>query len=277
MSRTPPPLPGHFNDSVQPVYNQNVKDNTYPIYPDTVDDAPLTSHHRTRDSFSDNRYNQFEVDEISAEKGMYRQKKKRSCMDKLCCGCCTCCPKWARWCSCIFLILIIILLVIIGIFAATFKVPEINFTGIDGGNIGSLSNGVINSTFNVGITVNNPNIMGLTFDNIEAKAYYPQPYNVYVGGGIIRDVQIKSKAITTIAFPFTLTLDMQNKEQQGALVEIARLCAEGKNIGLDYDVYPTVKIIGIPITPKVSQSLNMPCPISQEEIMSLLGPLTALS
>jgi hypothetical protein len=53
------------------------------------------------------------------------EKKKRSCIDRMCCGCLTCCPKWIRWFACTIFILNVISAIIIGIIIGLFKVPII--------------------------------------------------------------------------------------------------------------------------------------------------------
>jgi hypothetical protein len=54
-----------------------------------------------------------------------RERKKRTCMDWVCCGCCTCCPLWARWLSCGCLIILVALGIAIGVLAGTFHMPQV--------------------------------------------------------------------------------------------------------------------------------------------------------
>lgn len=54
-----------------------------------------------------------------------RERKKRTCLDLICCGCCTCCPLWARWMSCGCLIILIALGITIGVLVGTFHMPQV--------------------------------------------------------------------------------------------------------------------------------------------------------
>jgi hypothetical protein len=178
-----PPLPQHIettrdstdkyalNDvpvnspSPYPVYNQHGSSGL-PPGPTPLGHS-LNDHHH-RDSMSDMKFIDHYDSDDDLEKIIPREKKKRSCMDKMCCGCCTCCPKWARWCSCIFLIIFIILAIIAGVFAAIFKVPVVQFTGLKQDPVVTNLNNVLTMTFEVGISVDNPNFAGITFETIKA-------------------------------------------------------------------------------------------------------------
>lgn len=99
----------------------------------------------------------------------YDEKKRRSCCDMICCGCCTCCPRWARYCSCFFLLIIIALGIVVGVLAALFKKPTIEFGGIQGTPQFNMNGTTAYMQFNLNITVNNPNIESVTFSNIDVK------------------------------------------------------------------------------------------------------------
>jgi hypothetical protein len=97
---------------------------------------------------------------------------ERTCCGWFCCGCCCgCCPLWLRWCSCGLLIIFLAFGITIGVLAALFKQPQVNFNGI------TLSNSTqavqINGTgfninFNLNIGVVNPNIESATFTSVKA-------------------------------------------------------------------------------------------------------------
>ncbi|KAI7891605.1 uncharacterized protein EV154DRAFT_507295 [Mucor mucedo] len=282
VASTPPPLPHHIDTgrestdqyamkeipvnspSPYPVYNNNTAYNNH-----SNGSTPVPSQTRYNDphrsSMSDMKFIDHYDSDDDLEKIIPREKKRRSCMDKACCGCCTCCPKWLRWCSCIFLIIILIIVIIVGVLAALFKVPKIDFTGLKQDPAVSNVNNVLTMTFDVGITVDNPNFESITFEIIKADAYYPAPYNVYVGGGNVTNLHINSNGITDIVFPFAVRIDSQDPQQQGVIMDLVTRCgldgSTPENIKFDYYVYPTVRIAGIAITPKISQSLSIPCPL----------------
>jgi hypothetical protein len=98
-----------------------------------------------------------------------RAKEHRSCCDIICCGCCTCCPRWCRWITCILFIIIIGLGIAIGVLAALFKMPSIDFNGMSDTPSFSLSGTTVVIGFNLNFGVNNPNVESVTFKSIDAK------------------------------------------------------------------------------------------------------------
>ncbi|KAI9313463.1 hypothetical protein BX666DRAFT_2114524 [Dichotomocladium elegans] len=190
------------------------------------------------------------------------EPKRRSCMDKLCCGCCTCFPRWTRWLCCILFLIIVILGIVVGVLAAIFKVPEVKFNGIQGEPQFTLNGTIANLAFNLDISIDNQNIESVTFENVQAKAYYPGVTNS-IGGGTLQNVHISSHAVTKIIFPFTLSINANDPSMAQILLDIMSKCgmtgAEATGITIKYDVIPTVNIIGIKISPTISNSANVPC------------------
>lgn len=95
--------------------------------------------------------------------------RKRSCLDKLCCGCCTCFPRWMRTICCILFLIIVALAIVIGVLAALFKVPDVKFNGLSGEPSFNLTGTSANFMFNLNITVDNKNVEGITFNEITAE------------------------------------------------------------------------------------------------------------
>ncbi len=174
----PPPLPHHFEtgrDSTDQYAMKDISVNSpspYPVYNQNTSTPPLPPHNRFsdqhRDSLSDMKFIDHYDSDDDLEKIIPREKKRRSCMDKLCCGCCTCCPKWLRWCTCIFFIIILIFCIVVGVLAALFKVPKIDFSGLQQDPTITNTNNVLHMTFSVGISVDNPNFESITFETIRA-------------------------------------------------------------------------------------------------------------
>ncbi|KAI9309497.1 hypothetical protein BJ944DRAFT_258427 [Cunninghamella echinulata] len=213
-------------------------------------------------------------------------QKKRSCLDYICCGCCTCCPRWIRYCSCVILLIIIALGIVIGVLAALFKKPSINFNGLSGEPQFSLVGSTANIAFNMNFTVNNPNVESVTFSNIKAVAYYPNiaGYDLTktpIGGGNKSDVPIGSYSVSTIIFPFTLNIDATNPTTFPIVNDLLTKCGitggTKEQIKINYDITPTVKIIGIPISFTISSSSSFDCPDSATSgVQDVLGPLASL-
>lgn len=111
-------------------------------------------------------------------------RERRSCCDTICCGCCTCCPRWCRWISCILFIIIIILGIVIGVLAALFKTPSVDFTGVQGSPAFGLVGTTVDLNFTLGFSVDNPNIESVTFKTLVAtvpknnkRKYYKLIFN----------------------------------------------------------------------------------------------------
>lgn len=107
-------------------------------------------------------------------------RQRRSCCDRLCCGCCTCLPRWARWLCCLLFLIIIAIAIVIGVLAALFKVPQVNFNGLSGEPQFNLTGTTANFYFNLNITVDNHNVEGITFEKIAAQVCrYQRKYWFY--------------------------------------------------------------------------------------------------
>ncbi|KAI8371485.1 uncharacterized protein BYT42DRAFT_580421 [Radiomyces spectabilis] len=263
---TPPPAaPGGYPPS--PFQRQSLGDNGGMVggynQRASMSDMKLTGHYDSDD------------EDYMLEGGRVRVQKKRGCMDKVCCGCCTCCPRWARYCSCVCLLILVMIGIVVGVLAAIFKVPEVNFNGIQGEPQVNMTGSTMNLAFKFDIGVNNPNVESITFESIVAKAYYPGFHDLQIGGGQANDVHINSNGITNITFPFDLHVDTADDRYKGIITDLLGKCGlmggEKQSIKVDYDIIPTVRIIGIAISPTISQSSTFPCPINSNDLSSLGG------
>ncbi|KAI9489114.1 hypothetical protein BDB00DRAFT_845217 [Zychaea mexicana] len=254
-----PPPPQHYQDSSYPMYDMGYRDNNVTSPTVATDDGYGAK--RSRNSRQNGQYQH--LGDGGPVLYVEQQPEKRSCLDKMCCGCCTCFPRWARWICCFLFLIIVAIGIVIGVLAALFKTPEINFNGLQGEPSFNLTGTTANFNFNLNITVDNPNVLGVTFEKIEAKAYYPGYRDKSIGGGIKDNVHIGKETVTTIIFPFTISVDAMNTETQAILYDIMGKCGvlggEAPGITIDYDVVPTLDIIGIKISPTISNSANLPC------------------
>ena len=77
------------------------------------------------------------------------------------------------------------------------------------------------------------------------------------------NVKIAKQEVTTIIFPFTISVDATDQNTQSILFDIMGKCGvlggESTGITIDYDVIPTLNIIGIKISPTISNNANLPC------------------
>lgn len=128
------------------------------------------SWHNNRQSMSDVKLTgNYDSDDEHDLLPVPEERKRRTCMDKICCGCCTCLPRWMRYLCCILFLIIIALAIVIGVLAALFKTPNVTFNGIEGEPQVNLSGSNITMNFTLSISVDNPNVESVTFEKIVAE------------------------------------------------------------------------------------------------------------
>ncbi|KAI7907884.1 uncharacterized protein BX663DRAFT_464308 [Cokeromyces recurvatus] len=205
--------------------------------------------------------------------------ENKSCCDKLCCGCCGCCPRWYRWLSCCFVLLVIVLGIIVGVLIGLFKKPSVEFTGIQDNPKFNLTGTNANLNLMLGFIVNNPNIASVTFKTLAATANYHGD-NTQIGGGTLSDLHIGSNSITTISFPFDISLNLLSQETQTIAAKIISDCGIGggtaKDIQLDYNVIATVSILGVAISIPYSNTVSFKCPIDLLDQSTILNNIETL-
>ncbi|KAI8393819.1 uncharacterized protein BYT42DRAFT_19640 [Radiomyces spectabilis] len=265
----------HYNRSGSTPVPTPSNDNGY-----VVDNSADRSHIVGMAMPSDGGYRNFEKAAYVPIDGAGSIRQRRSCIDMFCCGCCTCCPRWMRWCTCLILIIIVGLGIAVGVLAAIFKVPEVKFQGIEGQPAVSLNGTSLNMMMNFSISVNNPNIESITFETIEATAFYPGHHDIPLGGGTKKDLHIRSNGVTNFTFPFEVKVDAQQSASKSIAADILTKCGlvggERQDLTIDYDVKPTVRIVGIPISITLSNKASFPCPIDGNDVFSILDKLLPL-
>lgn len=168
-SHHPSPIPPHspqYNN--HDYYNNSYAMQHMPAYDDGhYHDGPMVA---TDDGYGVKKQNNG-YQHLNDGPVLYTEYKeeRQSCCDKVCCGCCTCFPRWLRWLCCILFFIIVALAIVVGVLAALFKVPEVEFKGIQGDPTFSLSGTSANISFTFDISVNNQNVEGITFDKIVAN------------------------------------------------------------------------------------------------------------
>ncbi|KAG2180751.1 hypothetical protein INT44_003758 [Umbelopsis vinacea] len=213
-------------------------------------------------------------------------RHERTCCNWFCCGCCCgCCPMWLRWCACGLLIIILALGITIGVLAALFKQPQVSFNGITLSNSTQpiqLNGTGFNFNFDLNIGVVNPNIESATFTSIKAVVYYPTAPTIPVGEGEKDNVHIGSQSITNITFPFQIEYDPAQSGSQAMMLDIFQKCGilggAKSDLTVNYKVTVTINILGINISPTISESATFPCPFDSNdlpgELGSIIGSLT---
>ncbi|CAO3628311.1 unnamed protein product [Cunninghamella blakesleeana] len=203
--------------------------------------------------------------------------KPPSCWNRICCICCPCLPMYLKCVCCIGLFLGLIIIGVLGSIVALFRVPSVDFNGLVDDpqgrqkfqmdeSLGTLAF-KINMGFNIGIV--NPNIEKVYFESIKAIAYYPTDKKNAIGGGIIKDLNIDSHSITNFTFPFQIRYN-PNEDSNGMLLDIVNKCGLTgypiEDITVNYDLTPTVKVFGYPLSVTIPRQLNFPCPIENGQL-----------
>ncbi|KAF9547530.1 hypothetical protein EC957_008367 [Mortierella hygrophila] len=175
-------------------------------------------------------------------------------------------------CFCLILLLGIIALAVV--IVTVFKLPKVDFQGMQGEPVFSYNQG--STTFAVNLTANievqNPNPIGFNFESITATAYYPD-YAPSIGGGSLHDVNFPSKSNITLHFPINASYDRLEDPGFTVMKDIITRCgiAGGAitNIAINYDLKLTIRIIGIPISPTIkNQHVSIPCPTDINNILN---------
>ncbi|KAI9315171.1 hypothetical protein BX666DRAFT_1861409 [Dichotomocladium elegans] len=190
--------------------------------------------------------------------------KYRTCFGKIwCCTCCVCFPRWLRSLCCVLFLVVIAMAIVVGVLAAIFRVPTVSFNGIQGEPQLVVNGAIANFFFNLNITVDNPNVESITFDSVVATAYYPGHPLPSIGGGQLNNVYIARYALTQITFPFTLSLNSKDNSTQTILLDLMDKCGltggVAGGVKINYSVVPTVNVIGIKVSPTITNSASLPC------------------
>ncbi|KAI8377549.1 uncharacterized protein BYT42DRAFT_570676 [Radiomyces spectabilis] len=206
----------------------------------------------------------------------YQDKKKVA--DYFCCICCPCLPMWMRWSCCFIFIVAVTLMVVLGVLAALFKVPTIEFNGATDDPTGlprfQKDQDSLAFTFNLGLKIGvvNPNLESAYFESIKAVAFYPTSPRQAVGGGEIKDLNIRAYATTNFTFPVQVKYDPAHDGDQAMLLDISSKCGllggEKRDLSIIYDLTPRIRVFGFAFAITIRQNANFPCPISDGQIFT---------
>ncbi|KAI7852464.1 hypothetical protein BDC45DRAFT_545943 [Circinella umbellata] len=195
--------------------------------------------------------------------------RRKSCTRSFCCPCCMCFPYWMRCICCFFLLLFMAAAGLTAFVATQFKVPSVDFYGLTDHPSGLPKYNKTNETtfdINVGLRIGvvNPNMAGVSFEKIEATAYYPTAPTRSIGGGELNNLVINSHGTTNFTFPFHVEFDASKDEEQNMLLDISQRCGltggEQKDLVVNYMLTPTIRIIGFPISAVIKDTVQVPCP-----------------
>lgn len=161
----PPPM----NEKNYDPYEERVQMDDRHSFSDEYNHQAMGWDNHPRGSMSDMKLTEQHYDSDDEDFGpLPGERKRRSCLDKICCGCCTCCPRWARYLSCCLLLILIALGIVVGVLAALFKKPSVSFNGLEGEPQVAMDGTNVQMNFTLDISVDNQNVESVTFEKIVA-------------------------------------------------------------------------------------------------------------
>ncbi|KAK4705342.1 hypothetical protein P7C70_g853, partial [Phenoliferia sp. Uapishka_3] len=161
-----------------------------------------------------------------------------------------------RICCCSIILVIIILVSIVASFLLWTRPPDVTFNGVEapanGSEVAVQSNGfLLNFQLNIGVI--NPNFFGVNFKEIEATGAYSTAPTQNLGGGSLKNVDIKKNSNTTIHFPFTINYTLSDDPTLAIAKDIVSKCGllggTKEDLTIDYTVTLHLKLLSTTISP----------------------------
>ncbi|KAF9646387.1 hypothetical protein BDM02DRAFT_3030252 [Thelephora ganbajun] len=121
--------------------------------------------------------------------------------------------------------------------------------------------------FNLGanITVDNPNYFGVGLNKVELDLIYPIN-NYPVGGGVRQNINIKSNTQTNFTFPFSLNYNVSDTSGTAVLQDIVNKCRASQDLKVNYKLKLSLWIIIVSISPTITNSFTIGCPVDPAEL-----------
>ncbi|KAG0705998.1 hypothetical protein DFH29DRAFT_904612 [Suillus ampliporus] len=155
------------------------------------------------------------------------------------------------------------------------------------GNVGTsttqnavqLGSGSVTVNLGVDIAVTNPNYFSVSFQSIDAKAYYPIN-NTLVGTGNQSSITFNANSQTNFTFPFSVEFSTSMASSAEILADLATKCGLSgsvQDITLNLDVTLGLRVLSWVVYPVVNVPASFACPISAADISSLIPSITSLT
>ncbi|PWN25995.1 hypothetical protein BDZ90DRAFT_261773 [Jaminaea rosea] len=184
---------------------------------------------------------------------------------------------------CIVLWTIIIIITVILLVVLFARPPNIALLSVDPPTAQDFDVSGTSFTANgsVNFAVSNPNSFSATITHLNAQLFDANlPNDVQIGNGTLKDQKIKANDNTTIVFPFTLGINLQNGAE-ALIQDVVSSCgldpsssskASGNlNVRLAIDAHISVLSIGVSVP--VNRNISVECPTNQlaDVIKSITG------
>ncbi|KAL7326848.1 hypothetical protein PS15p_209122 [Mucor circinelloides] len=300
-----PPVPQHFSDSNVVGNNGDGRlnektymdsnapaSNDHPIATSGFVQKPNDIHHRTINHSSDATPAPFTQRQPSIPnayqlntdfKFVDRQGKKvhwtkRNCFLRWVC-CSMCFPPWVAYILWFIVIAVIICIIVIGALLGSFKMPTIDFAGLNSTlpsgtqQIEFSSTGVV---IHAGLLLNivNPNVLSMKLSNLTAKAYYPiNGTMVQIGKGYLDYQFIPKKSDINFTYPFEIDYNPSDPNSKYLLSSISQKCGftgdTPSDIDISYDVSLNAQVLFVHVSPTISSSASFACPFQKGQLPGL--------
>jgi len=134
----------------------------------------------------------------------------------------------------------------------------------------TFQNGELAINLAANITVENPNYFGVALNKVELDLTYPIS-NYPVGGGERQNINIRSNAQTNFTFPFSLSYNTSDTSGTAVLQDIVTKCEAKQDLTINYELKLSLRIVIVSVSPTITNSFTIACPIDPSEIEGLLG------
>ncbi|KAL9559241.1 hypothetical protein MBANPS3_000508 [Mucor bainieri] len=203
---------------------------------------------------------------------------KRYCFFRWIC-CSMCFPPWVAYILWFIVIAVIICIIVIGAILGSFKMPTIDFAGLNS----TLPNGTQQIEFSstgvvihAGLILNviNPNILSMKLSDLTAKAYYPiNGSMVQIGKGYLDYQFIPKKSDINFTYPFQIDYNPSDPNSRYLLSSISDKCGFTGNtpsdIEISYDVSLNAQVLFVHVSPTISSSASFACPFQKGQVPGL--------
>ncbi|KAG7562197.1 hypothetical protein FFLO_02382 [Filobasidium floriforme] len=181
---------------------------------------------------------------------------------------------FGRFFSCCILSTLFVLISVVLTIAMWVRPPDIRLFDIDipSSNAVSITTSSLALNFSLIIGVTNPNWFSADFKEISAVAKWPG-LDADFGGGSLTDIKFGGNSATNFSFPFMVNYSTDLDPQSIVLSSLLEKCGSVPpgDITIDYDLTLKLHIVAFDVSPTISSSASLQCPVSAADIRKIAG------
>ncbi|KAK7467246.1 hypothetical protein VKT23_004303 [Stygiomarasmius scandens] len=127
----------------------------------------------------------------------------------------------------------------------------------------------------VNITVTNPNYFSVNLKHLKVELSYPVNNNsTSIGQGSKDDIVFPSNSNSSTTFPFNIDYEFADDPNYAVLLDMATKCGvlggTKSDLTINYKISIGLRILIVNISPSVSNSFSISCPLSDSDLQDLL-------